>query len=134
MLSPAKRAAYGRLARAKTEMIRSRSHPGTALPASPRILAALAELARRKVPILVVFGSGDDHYEDWKRASEGRLGKLLSQARQVEVRVLPGYLHGFPQVALQEQAIEVATSWLTRVGGPGAPDPSQDLPAATMSS
>ena len=115
------RSSYLRIARAKGEVMRARSAGTNALPVSSGALSSLKQLDGKKIPMLILFGSEDAHYEDWKRAAGGRLGDVLERSTSIEVEVIPGYLHGFPQIAVQREALDMVTEWIAAtppIGGP----------------
>lgn len=118
LLSAKTRSTYARIARAKAEVLRTRHGAGAGekamslLPTSPRVLRALQILLRAGTPVFVIFGSKDVHYEDWTRASVGRLGEILDGATSFETAVLPGYLHSFPELCVQEEAIALTHRWI----------------------
>ena len=120
----ASRASYRKIARAKIEALRDggdTAPDGSApLPVSPRVMAAIKSLVDRGISTTIAFGSEDVHYEDWQRATRGRLGKLIDNAPNVDVVVLPGYLHSFPQLSVQRDVVELVAARVTHAFG-GAP-------------
>jgi hypothetical protein len=56
-------------------------------------------------------GTADPGFEDFERATIGRLGVLLS-APPVEVRILNGRIAAWTDVSTQSQVIEEVVSWL----------------------
>ncbi|MGH2808966.1 MAG: alpha/beta fold hydrolase [Actinomycetota bacterium] len=120
----ASRASYKKIARAKIEALRDGGETtpdGLApLPVSPRVMAAIRSLVDRGTPTTIAFGSEDAHYEDWRRATRGRLGRLIESADNIDVVVLPGYLHSFPQLSVQDEVVDLVSTRVTYAFG-GAP-------------
>lgn len=82
--------------------------------ASKHFLDPLSELVEKNVPILFVYGTEDDDYQDFQEASQGSLGEILARGRKnVEVRVLPGRVHGFTQIHTQERILETIADWIS---------------------
>lgn len=116
-----------RLARAKGRVLRARLRgrgPGRGddpLWVSPQFVDQVGRLVSRRVPVLFVFGTGDDVYEDFVRARAGRLGHILEAGeRTAQVVVLEGQVHGLSGVRLQDDLLGIVQGWLGRgrVGPP----------------
>jgi dienelactone hydrolase len=81
--------------------------------ASSTFLRPLQDALARRQPILLVYGTADRLYEEFVRARQGRLGKLLERAGPLlTVCELEGWVHADPSVAGQERVIDVLGSWL----------------------
>jgi pimeloyl-ACP methyl ester carboxylesterase len=84
---------------------------------SRRFLDQLAAVARRRIPTLFVFGEDEDLYEDFVRAREGRFGAILDGAEgSVNLSTLPGRVHGFTALEIQDGVAEGITLWLNGLG------------------
>lgn len=82
-------------------------------------LQPLRRLVERGVPVLLLYGSAEEYYNDFRRAAQGELGDLLAAGRlTLEVRTIGGVLHGFTTLAAQSQAIECAFDWITGLRRP----------------
>jgi dienelactone hydrolase len=94
---------------------------GLAVPGwvSSSFLAGLRDTLRAGIPILLVNGTEDPGYDDFKRASEGTLGTLLNEvSTQVDLQTFEGRIGACADVSLQAPAIESITAWLRRVAPP----------------
>jgi hypothetical protein len=83
------------------------------LPVSPRVMAAIRSLVERRIPTTIAFGGDDVHYADWRRATKGRLGKLVDGADNIDIVVLPGFLHSFPQLSVQTDVVDLVAERLS---------------------
>lgn len=78
------------------------------------VVGGLRTLAGRGGRVLLVYGTEDDFYAQFREAQAGPLGVLAaSPAIEVDASVV-GRLHGYPSVAVQEAFVERATAWLRR--------------------
>lgn len=130
LFHPARRHAYALYARGK---LRSAAGPLRRLAGrrppdvewlTDNFVEPLRKLGRRRVPVLLIYGTEDHHYEDFVVARDrGRLGKVLEESPTTEVAVVEGLVHGLTRVEIQDRVAELALDWLTRhAGGPSAPD------------
>jgi acetyl esterase/lipase len=83
----------------------------------PWISAPFVEQFRRvidrQVRVLLLFGETDSFYSDFKRALSGSLGSIVEQAGdRVEIRVLPGQIHGFTSLSVQDSVLDETLDWL----------------------
>jgi pimeloyl-ACP methyl ester carboxylesterase len=88
--------------------------------ASPRFVKPFVALVRRRVPALIVYGKEDAYYADFMSALRGRMEKALRAPDSgVQMRVLPGVIHGFRTIDAQQGVMDAVESWLARelVGG-----------------
>lgn len=75
---------------------------------SPAFLEPLAEAIAAAIPITIVYGEEDGDLVDFRDAHAGRLGELLGRAgSRVEVVVLPGRVHGFATLDMQDVVARV---------------------------
>ncbi len=79
------------------------------------LLEPIEALAGEGVPVLLVYGTKDYHYDDFLSARPGRLGKALSRAPLTDVLVVEGPVHGFPKVEVQERVLGLVVDWVQRV-------------------
>ena len=118
-LDPDRRRAYGRLARAKWETMASRRRGDDAYrnryELSETVMRQLETVVARRVPVLFVFGEDDDLYEEFQRAGRERLGPLIESAGPlVEVATVPGHVHGYVSLDVQDRTADVVRGWLER--------------------
>jgi pimeloyl-ACP methyl ester carboxylesterase len=119
------RRAYARIAREKVRRLRRPQGNGQEkrlMGASDRFMTPLAELVRRDIPTLLVYGADDGLWHDFERAREGTLGELLQRPGGVEIATLPGKVHAFTNIPNQDAVLDRLTRWLS------------DLPARVRSS
>ena len=120
------RAVYARYIRTKLRALSARrtngssssaaEAPSPVLPAGPNLLEPLAALVERRVPVLFIYGSTEVHYKEFLTAREGELGEILERAGDlVEVVTVPGRVHGFPSLRVQESAAELVSDWVSRL-------------------
>jgi len=84
---------------------------------SPDFLRQFRQVLERRVRVLLVYGERDGYYSDFLRAREGPLGDLIDEAGSlVEVRVLPGQVHGFTRLAVQDAVLAEILDWLSAAG------------------
>jgi hypothetical protein len=80
------------------------------------LLRDLTTLVERRVPLLFVYGERDGAYQEFLKAREGPVGRLLEKAGDaVEVRIIPGILHGWASIPAGETAVGLITEWAVRV-------------------
>lgn len=124
-LDPRSRRAYALAARAKLGALETRllrrpatnAKPDPAYWVSPKFLELFEALVRRGVPIQIIYGRDDEFYQDFVKASQGRLGQLLDRAGPlVELTLLDGQVRGFAQGPVQEGIIEATQAWIGRLG------------------
>jgi pimeloyl-ACP methyl ester carboxylesterase len=83
---------------------------------SPVMLRDLTTLVERRVPLLFLYGERDSAYREFLEAREGPVGRLLEKAGDaVEVRVIPGILHGWASIPAGETAVGLITEWAVRI-------------------
>jgi pimeloyl-ACP methyl ester carboxylesterase len=109
----ARRRQYSKLARAKLRaMRRSVAKNGTAdkgRVVSGTFVQEFGDVIGRDIQVLVIFGEGDDLWTDFERAP---MPIAPPHAEALAVKVLPGAVHGFPDVACQEAVLEGIHRWL----------------------
>jgi pimeloyl-ACP methyl ester carboxylesterase len=109
---------YAEAARHKLRSLLRRSDSaGEAEKITPELLRYLTSLIERRVPLLFIYGEADSAYKEFLDArGEGRFEELLRQAGDaVEVRVIPGVLHGWTSIPAGETAVGLMTEWVCRV-------------------
>jgi pimeloyl-ACP methyl ester carboxylesterase len=86
--------------------------------AAPAFRDGLQTLVGRRIPVLIVLGDQDDHYARFRKACEGKLGAIVRTAGSLlEVRILPGKVHGFSGLETQGTIIDIVDGWLGRSKG-----------------
>lgn len=72
-------------------------------------------LVDRRVPTLFLYGDRDSQYPGFRIAMDRALPELPREARDaLEFTVLKGEAHGYLSVALQQEIVQCATTWLAR--------------------
>lgn len=77
----------------------------------------LAELAERRVPVLIGYGVEDKFYSEFQAArSKPRLGRLLDQpGSRIEVRTVEGSIHALRRIGAQDAMVALTIEWLTEL-------------------
>jgi hypothetical protein len=79
---------------------------------------AVQGLIRRRVPVLLTYGTADDFYPDFQHALQGWLGRILQAADGlVRVRTLAADYPLQSSAALQEALIETIDEWFSSAAG-----------------
>ena len=122
LFDPKRRAKMARIIRTKRKALSAKvrrrvglavEHDPRLVPVSPLFLEPLEALVQKRVPVLFIYGEEDDFFAEFKRAQSGRLGKILARgAGHVEIRTLPGEVHGFARTKAQGPVIDVVSEWL----------------------
>lgn len=116
LADPARRDIYVRFAKSKVRRLTRQATGGRADLSwvSARLLEQMGQLARRRVPVMIVYGMDDPLLREFDRAREGQLGAIIEESKgRIEVvRTLPGVIHGFPSVASQQAFLELAPDWI----------------------
>ncbi len=82
------------------------------LTPSSQVIENVGELTARGVPTLFCYGSVDASYAEFATARQfSPLGQYVATGC-VTIEVLPGRLHSFRDVDLQDQAITLVAHWL----------------------
>ncbi|MDP8959195.1 MAG: lysophospholipase [Actinomycetota bacterium] len=82
------------------------------------VLRQLEALARQGTRVLFVFGKDDDYYlTQFQPAREGKLGRLLEENQELmHVKAdIPGILHNFRSVTVQEGFLDVVDEWMGEI-------------------
>jgi pimeloyl-ACP methyl ester carboxylesterase len=88
---------------------------------SSSFVESLRSAAASGIRFLFVYGVDDENLQDLEAARAGELGNVLDGFRDsVEVRVIPGRVHGFATIELQERVISIVSDQLMlwRKAGP----------------
>jgi hypothetical protein len=123
LLDPRARRTYGKYARAKLHALSSKEGPAETELVSPVYERPLRSLLERRVPILQVFGEDDSSYEEYRVAAAGPLADVLTGTDRVEVRTVPGKIHGFLSPPIQDAVLETLVAWAAERRTPEAPSP-----------
>jgi hypothetical protein len=98
---------------------RRRAEGAGGLAVSPVLLRSLTTVIERRIPILFLYGERDTAYQEFLQAQDGPIGALLRRAGDaVEVRVIPGILHGWVSIPAGEAAVDLVTEWVSRIDRP----------------
>jgi dienelactone hydrolase len=112
LLDPRARRTYGKYARAKLHALSSKGGPDETELVSPGYERPLRSLIERRVPIVQVFGEDDSSYEEYRAAAAGPLSDALAAAGdRVEVRTVPGKIHGFLSPPIQDAVVATMVAW-----------------------
>ncbi|MGQ0571180.1 MAG: hypothetical protein ACT4P5_16890, partial [Armatimonadota bacterium] len=136
MFDPQWRERYLKIAKVKIRTSLRRVKPRSA-PGAPdglqwvsgKFMNHMRHVAQRRLPLLMLYGAGDDQYDEFRRALPGELGEILKQADgSIEVRiVMDGMLHGFTNPEAQDAAIRHSFEWVS--GGRYAAAPTHAGPS-----
>jgi hypothetical protein len=97
--------------------VRPRRHEGPEW-VSRRFLGHVEAVTERGIPMLFVFGEEDRYHEDFVRARDHELGRVLDRAGdRVTVAVVPGRVHGLTSVATQEATLDTIEGWVRATCG-----------------
>lgn len=119
---PGRRSLYLKLARKKLKQVGKRLVNKLGLSrgdgldwVSPMLLDPLDVMVDRQVPVLFVYGTEDPLLNEFRRAMGGRLGKIIdrSDGGVQLVDDIPGLVHGFPSVPVQDAFFDLALEWIT---------------------
>ncbi len=71
-----------------------------------------------------MFGTDDLHYREFLAAYEHNLAEIIERAGStIRIVTIPGRLHGFTDVAVQEASIDLVRTWAETLGSePLAPN------------
>jgi pimeloyl-ACP methyl ester carboxylesterase len=114
-LEPGRRRTYLRFLSTKFSRARqriTRVSPIADAWVSEGFLDPMRRLAAKNVPILIIYGTKDWHYEDFQLAMAGRLGEVLANAQHVQLTVLEGEVHGLSNVPTQNRVMDLVVGWL----------------------
>lgn len=113
---------YGRFARVKLRRIGarigfrgSRVRPTWAQAVGPNYRHALEQVGARSMPVLFVYGTDDRYYQEFVAAKHD-LAATLERASSIRLVTMPGRLHGFTNVEVQEASIELIRDWASTRG------------------
>jgi pimeloyl-ACP methyl ester carboxylesterase len=122
---PDKRRQYTTTARWKAGSaagkVRSRFVAGEPAPVadgmSSTFYEPLAQLAERRVPVLIGYGLEDRFYSEFQAArAKPRLGRLLDEpGSTIEVRTVEGSIHALRRISAQDAMVALTTGWLTEI-------------------
>lgn len=119
LFDPRKRRTYARITRAAWRSLtagKGKDGGDDGSAASPHFVDTLTYVAQRSVPTLLIYGTDEDLWRDFDRARSGRVGEVLAAASgTVELMRLPGEVHGFKSVGVQDRVIDEVSGWLGRI-------------------
>ena len=108
-------------------LLRGPAEHGRARGVSDQFRAGLARLRTRRTPLLFLYGRDENFYKEFERACRGELTDLLTGNESVvAVEIVEGVIHGFTTLAVQEQVMARALSWIETV----ALSAAQTIPSA----
>jgi pimeloyl-ACP methyl ester carboxylesterase len=83
---------------------------------TPLFVHGIEELAERGIPTLLVYGSSDKAWGVVQRAQDERVDRIIAPgASSVELRVIPGAIHGLRDEVAEDAAIELLTTWVVEI-------------------
>lgn len=95
--------------------------------ASKAFLRGFAGLLKRRVPVLLLYGTEEEFYAEFEQVRLEHFSGLRTAVPDVEVRTIDGVLHGFTTLRVQEAALDHIETWIRRVV---SPEVSQDSASA----
>jgi alpha/beta superfamily hydrolase len=113
MLDRNRRAVYLAIARKVLVRLVTRPRarrPGRSKPdaTSRDVLAQIRAFARRRIPLVFLYGTRERHYEQFQLALDGQLGDIVREAHGViELRTVEGVLSVLKTVAVQDVVIRL---------------------------
>ena len=130
-----RRRLYGRYAREKWRAIvrlarhrLDRSNTDDPPWMSSQFLEQFRSVVDRNVRVLFLYGESDSFYADFRIALNGTLGTIIEEAgAQIELRVLPGQIHGFTQLSVQDGVLHEILDWLASTNAEGPVPPRSML-------
>jgi hypothetical protein len=133
ILRAERRQYYGRFVRAKirrlggtiTRPFGSRAVPETSFALSKGFVDPLASILARNVPVLLLYGSEDEAYQQFLAARD-TLRTLPGYDGLVDEMVLDGDVHGFGRVAVQRAVVDACVEWIANLRT-GSPAPERSL-------
>jgi hypothetical protein len=106
------RHSYAKYARAKFRAMGSRDRSDEPEIVSAGYAGALGRLLDRRVPVVQLFGAEDSSYEEYRAAAAGPLAGALAKAPGVvDVRTIPGKIHGFLSRPIQDGVVDAILAW-----------------------
>jgi pimeloyl-ACP methyl ester carboxylesterase len=122
LLDADRRGVYRRFASTKAlEVVkRGRARLGGDAPPDTATVAAdflkpLEQLAHRKIPTLLLYGSQDGLWQHFQQAAGRDLAPVLRRAAGlIEPLTFAGTLHGFESLAAQDAVLDLVPSWLAQ--------------------
>jgi pimeloyl-ACP methyl ester carboxylesterase len=118
LLKADRRRTYARLIREKLRIRRGRSSKRAAdrqarYAISPRFLDPLRDVVQRGLPVLLVYGDGDDLSGEFDRAAAtSPLGEVLREGGTVASTTLSGTVHGFSDSEVAKLVFDTVTEWI----------------------
>ena len=130
LLNARKRRSYARVMKAKWRALpkgRGGGRGGNDDWISPSFVAHLNRIGERRLPLLLLYGEGDDYLRELQAAMRGPLRHLTSRrgGSSLAVKTVPGQLHGFTHIEAQETVIRLVGDWIASIpthGKAQAPD------------
>jgi pimeloyl-ACP methyl ester carboxylesterase len=106
------RRSYAKYARAKLRAMGTHDRPDEPEIVSESYAGALRKLLDRRVPVVQLFGSDDSSFEEYRAAAAGPLaGDLARAPGLVDVRTIPGKIHGFLSRPIQDDVVDAIQIW-----------------------
>jgi pimeloyl-ACP methyl ester carboxylesterase len=116
---------YAKYARAKLQAVRSRDETQEPTLVAPSYERHYRRLLKRGVPIVQMFGQDDSSNEEYGLAASGPLADALDAAPGlVQVRTIPGKIHGFLNPPVQDAVVEEILAWAREHEAPMRAEPS----------
>jgi len=84
---------------------------------NPEVVAQLEALARRQVPVVLIYGSDDRYYHE---VSAARSSLYLDEPAKALVELpvpLSGHVHNYRSLRVQEDLLEAVTAWVVDIPG-----------------
>jgi pimeloyl-ACP methyl ester carboxylesterase len=79
---------------------------------SQRFSSPLLSLADAKVPMLLLYGTEDEEYQDFLEAERAGFDNVLAGCPTIMASALPGQVHGFTRVESQTRTMDTVLDWI----------------------
>ncbi|OFV80763.1 MAG: hypothetical protein A2W26_04920 [Acidobacteria bacterium RBG_16_64_8] len=80
---------------------------------SEPLIRQLSVITQRRIPMLLMYGEEEIFYRDFSEARSGPLQPILARGNgTIEVQTVPGVLHGFTSLAVQDETVERTMRWI----------------------
>jgi alpha/beta superfamily hydrolase len=123
LLDARRRRRYLRVARTKmravlpsTRVLPQARH-GAARGVSPLFSEPLVGLATRGTPVLLAYGTEDEFYEPFRELRPELAATLDVPGSRIDERMVPGRIHGFSRLAVQDAVATLIEEWLAGLVG-----------------
>lgn len=121
LFKASRRRTWARIAHTKMKTL-IRSYRVRANPARDQVSPLFSEpftaLAARGTPVLLAYGTGDRLYDAFREARPALAAALDAPGSRIEERLVPGEIHGFTRLAVQDEVMDLLEKWLAELKAP----------------